>query len=154
MEKEILELPRENNTMLKRVCDWLDKAESNQYRNSEDMKQFVMNCVANIMTSPRQTCDIPYFQTREYRHNKDAFDHETFYTWAEAQTQPVFVCEYWCPPERFFCIAEFDRVSTFSATNNSMRVKERVLCRTNGRNGGKGTESPSLPCKKTLFDDI
>lgn len=30
-------------------------------------------------------CDIPYFQTREYRHNKKAFDHDAFYLWAEAQ---------------------------------------------------------------------
>lgn len=58
MEKEILELLRENNAMLKRVCSWLDKVESNQYRDSEDMKQFVMNYVANMMTAPRQACDI------------------------------------------------------------------------------------------------
>lgn len=58
MENEILELLRENNAMLKRVCAWLDKVESNQYRDSEDMKQFVMNYVANMMTAPRQACDI------------------------------------------------------------------------------------------------
>lgn len=58
MEKEILELLRENNALLKRICAWLDKVESNQYRDSEDMKQFAMNCVANMMTAPRQACDI------------------------------------------------------------------------------------------------
>lgn len=58
MEREILELLRENNAMLKRICAWIDKRESNEYRDSEDIKQFVMNCVANIMTSPRQSCDI------------------------------------------------------------------------------------------------
>lgn len=58
MENEILELLRENNAMLKRVCAWLDKVESNQYRDSEDMKQFAMNYVANMMTAPRQSCDI------------------------------------------------------------------------------------------------
>ena len=49
---------RENNAMLKRVCAWLDKVESGGYRDSEDMKQFAMNCVANMMTEPRQSCDI------------------------------------------------------------------------------------------------
>lgn len=58
MESEILELLRENNVMLKRVCAWLDKVESNQYRDSEDMKQFVMNYVANMITAPLQACDI------------------------------------------------------------------------------------------------
>lgn len=58
MEKEILELLRENNAMLKRVCAWLDKVESGDYRDSEDMKQFAMNCVANMMTAPSHACDI------------------------------------------------------------------------------------------------
>lgn len=58
MEKEILELLRDNNAMLKRIYAWLDKVESNQYRDSEDMKQFLMNYVANIMTAPSHACDI------------------------------------------------------------------------------------------------
>lgn len=97
-------------------------------------------------------CDIPYKGTREYRHNKDAFDHEAFYLWAEAQTQPVFVCEYWCPPERFFCIAEFDRVSTFSATNNSMRVKERVFMPNKWREWWERHKKPELPKQLNIFD--
>lgn len=97
-------------------------------------------------------CDIPYFQTREYRHNKDAFDHEAFYTWAEAQTQPVFICEYWCPEDRFFCIAEFDRVSTFSATNNSMRVKERVFMPNKWREWWEAHKKPEPPKQLNLFD--
>lgn len=33
--------------MLKRVCAWIDKIESNQYRDSEDMKQLCVNVLAN-----------------------------------------------------------------------------------------------------------
>lgn len=55
---EIVELLRDNNAMLKRICAWIDRVESGEYRDSEDMKQFVMNCVANMMTAPRQSCDI------------------------------------------------------------------------------------------------
>lgn len=99
-------------------------------------------------------CDIPYFQTREYRHNKDAFDHEAFYAWCKTQIQPVFVCEYWMPEDRFFCIAEFDRVSTFSATNNSMRVKERVFLHNKWREWWNEHKKPSPPVWKSLFDDI
>lgn len=69
MEKEILELLRENNAMLKRVCAWLDKVESNQYRDSEDMKQFVMNYVANMMPAPRQACGI--IQPLNHQLNND-----------------------------------------------------------------------------------
>lgn len=97
-------------------------------------------------------CDIPYFQTREYRHNKDAFDYDAFCTWAEAQTQPVFVCEYWCPPERFFCIAEFDRVSKFSATNNSIRVVEKVFLPNKWKEWWKRHKKPELPKQLNIFD--
>lgn len=55
---EIVELLRDNNAMLKRICAWIDRVESGEYRDSEDMKQFVMNCVANMMTSPSHACDI------------------------------------------------------------------------------------------------
>lgn len=58
MENDILELLRENNAMLRRICAWIDETESNKYRDSEDVKQSVMNCAAGLMTSPRQTCDI------------------------------------------------------------------------------------------------
>lgn len=99
-------------------------------------------------------CDIPYFRTREYRHNKDAFDHEVFYTWAEAQEHPVFICEYWMPEDRFFCIAEIDRVSTFSATNNAMRVKERVFMPNKWKEWWERQKKPDSPMQKSLFEDI
>lgn len=72
-------------------------------------------------------CDIPYFSTREYRHNEDVFDYEAFYDWCEKQTALVLVSEYWCPPDRFVCVAERPRKSTFSATNNSLERIEKVF---------------------------
>ncbi len=70
-------------------------------------------------------CDIPYRNTREYRN--DTFCHEDFYEWALKQTAPLFISEYWMPEDRFVCIAEFERVSTFSATNNSLSRIEKVF---------------------------
>lgn len=72
-------------------------------------------------------CDVPYFQSREYKHNKEAFDHQSFYDWCEKQTALVLISEYWMPPERFVCIAERPRKSTFSATNNSLERIEKVF---------------------------
>ncbi len=69
-------------------------------------------------------CDIPYFNTREYK--RDTFDHKAFYEWCEKQTQPLFISEYWMPEDRFECVAEFKRTSTFSATNNSLKKIERI----------------------------
>lgn len=72
-------------------------------------------------------CDIPYFSTREYRHNEVPFDYETFYDWCEKQTALVLISEYWYPPDRFVCVAERPRKSTFSATNNSLERIEKVF---------------------------
>ena len=71
-------------------------------------------------------CDIPYFNTREYKH--DTFDHQDFYDWCEKQAQPLYISEYWMPEDRFECVAEFERTSTFSATNNSLKKIERIYC--------------------------
>ena len=73
-------------------------------------------------------CDIPYKGTGTYqRHKKTDFDYERFYDWAYRQTQPTFISEYWMPEDRFRCIAEIKRTDTFSATNNSKKVTERVF---------------------------
>lgn len=69
-------------------------------------------------------CDIPYRNAREYRNG--TFDHDAFYEWALQQTAPLFISEYDMPSD-FECIAEFERVSTFSATNNSLRKVERIF---------------------------
>ena len=44
-------------------------------------------------------CDIPYKNTTEY--SDGGFDHESFYDWAEMQSEPVIISEYAMPAERF-----------------------------------------------------
>ena len=73
-------------------------------------------------------CDIPYKDTGTYQsHKKTEFDYERFYDWAYRQTQPIFISEYWMPEDRFVCIAEIKRKETFSASNNSKKVTERIF---------------------------
>ena len=69
-------------------------------------------------------CDPPYKDTCGYGID---FDHEAFYDWCEKQTALVLISEYWMPEDRFVCIAEFERKSTFSATNNSLSRIEKVF---------------------------
>lgn len=45
--EELLELTRQNNAMLKRICDYLDRIESPQYRDSEDMRNMAINLTAD-----------------------------------------------------------------------------------------------------------
>lgn len=73
-------------------------------------------------------CDIPYKGTGTYQsHQKTEFDYERFYDWAYSQTQPIFISEYFMPEDRFVCIAEIKRKETFSASNNSKKVTERIF---------------------------
>ena len=67
-------------------------------------------------------CDIPYKNTSEY--SDGGFDHESFYDWAEMQTEPVIISEYAMPEERFERIDFIEKRSTLSATNNSQVKKE------------------------------
>ena len=60
------------------------------------------------------------------KYGKAGFDHEAFYDWCEQQTAPLFISEYQMPEDRFTCIAEWSRVSSLCATNNSLRVTERI----------------------------
>lgn len=53
MMEELLELTRENNRMLKRLCAYLDMIESPQYCDQRDMKEFAMNMAANLLTEHR-----------------------------------------------------------------------------------------------------
>lgn len=70
--------------------------------------------------------DIPYKFSRGYGDD-EYFDHEAFYDWCETQAALVLISEYWMPEDRFVCIAEFPRTSTFSATNNSKKEIEKVF---------------------------
>ena len=44
-------------------------------------------------------CDIPYKNMAEY--SDGGFDYESFYDWAEKQSEPVIISEYVMPAERF-----------------------------------------------------
>lgn len=68
--------------------------------------------------------DPPYKSTAGYGI---PFDHEAFYDWCEKQTALVLISEYQMPEDRFVCIAQFARRSTFSSTNNSKIEVEKVF---------------------------
>lgn len=72
-------------------------------------------------------CDIPYKGTSRYAGKGADFDYDRFYEWALRQTQPIFISSYDMPKEDFKVIAEYSRVDTLSATNNSLRVTERIF---------------------------
>lgn len=57
---------------------------------------------------------------------KDTFDHDAFYEWALRQTEPIFISEYDMPDD-FVAIAEWGRVSTFSAINNALKRIEKLF---------------------------
>ena len=59
-------------------------------------------------------CDIPYCKTNIYA--KQSFDYESFYKWAEEQTELVVISEYYCPKDRFVCVAETKKRSLYCAT--------------------------------------
>ena len=67
-------------------------------------------------------CDIPYKNTTEYSNG--GFDHESFYDWAEMQTEPVIISEYAMPEERFERIDFIEKRVMLSATDNSQAKKE------------------------------
>ena len=70
--------------------------------------------------------DIPYRTSTQKGDYGVRFDHEAFYDWCEAQTQPLFISEYSMPEDRFVCIAQWDVVCSSSATNNSLRRVEKL----------------------------
>ena len=46
---EELTLLQENNKMLKKLCDWVDKHDSSDYQNNEDIKNLFINLIANAL---------------------------------------------------------------------------------------------------------
>lgn len=76
-------------------------------------------------------CDIPYKDTDGYERktNKSSFDYESFYDWCERQTEPVFISEYTMPDNRFKCIMEIEKTSSFCATNNKKTVEKLFIPR-------------------------
>lgn len=67
-------------------------------------------------------CDIPYRNTDSY--SEDGFNHEAFYDWCEDQTEPVFISEYWMPPERFECVAEIEKAVLLSSGANKKAIEK------------------------------
>ena len=54
MTPEEQQILYENNQMLKKLCDWVDKHDSTSYQNNEDFKNFIINLIANALLNPRR----------------------------------------------------------------------------------------------------
>lgn len=78
---ELLELTRENNAMLKRICAWLDKIESKSYREGEDMRGFVQNVAANMLTERIVNNGFPAGQSMGVNNpiNQQSNNQQTFW---------------------------------------------------------------------------
>lgn len=82
----------------------------------------------NILPNSVIYCDIPYKGTNVYgKSGKPSFDYEAFYAWCEKQTEPVFISEYAMPDNRFKCIMEIEKTSSYSATNNNKKTVEKLF---------------------------
>lgn len=68
-------------------------------------------------------CDIPYSNARGY--NRQPFNREAFLNWA-AGRENLYISEYNIDDERFECIWEKQRTSSYSATNNGLVVTEKL----------------------------
>lgn len=68
-------------------------------------------------------CDIPYTNTHGY--NNAQFNREAFLDWA-AGRENLYISEYSIDDGRFNCIWEKQRISTYSAQNNGLKVTERL----------------------------
>lgn len=106
---------------------WISSLKATSINEDGVSPRYVMNVAdyrdIDILPDSVIYCDIPYKDTRNYR--RDTFDHGAFYQWALQQTSPIFISEYSMPSD-FECVAEFERVSTFSATNNALKKVERI----------------------------
>ena len=74
-------------------------------------------------------CDIPYKDTEGYERktNKSSFDYDSFYNWCEKKTEPVFISEYTMPDNRFKCIMDIEKTSSYCATNNNKKMVEKLF---------------------------
>lgn len=73
-------------------------------------------------------CDPPYVGTAKYQANKlNGFDHKRFYEWCreKAQTNPIFISEYWMPND-FRAIYQFKRRQTLSVDSKKQAPDEKV----------------------------
>lgn len=70
-------------------------------------------------------CDPPYANTSGYGSD---FDHRAFYAWCRTvgKRPPLFVSEYWMPPD-FRCIAEYEVRALKGATTNAQTRVEKIF---------------------------
>lgn len=47
--EELLELVKQNNQMLKKVCDYIDEQNSQQYKDQEAFRNMIINMIANTL---------------------------------------------------------------------------------------------------------
>ena len=72
-------------------------------------------------------CDIPYIDTNAYgKENKNTFDYERFYAWAESQKEFVFICEYTAPENRFVCIDSIEK-SVGMNSGAALKATEKIF---------------------------
>ena len=67
-------------------------------------------------------CDIPYRNKDGYYEG--GFDYERFYDWCEKQTEPLYISEYWMPPERFECVASIEKSVTLCSGGGKKAVEK------------------------------
>lgn len=53
-DSEVIDLIRGNNAMLKRIVAYIDKVDSQQYRDNEDAKAFFSNVIADLLVDNNQ----------------------------------------------------------------------------------------------------
>lgn len=53
-DSEVIDLIRGNNAMLKRIVAYIDKVDSQQYRDNEDAKAFLSNVIADLIVDNNQ----------------------------------------------------------------------------------------------------
>lgn len=70
-------------------------------------------------------CDPPYANTKGYGRD---FDHGSFYAWCRAigRRFPLYVSEYWMPPD-FRCVAEFTVRALAGAKTNAQTRIEKIF---------------------------
>lgn len=78
-------------------------------------------------------CDIPYKNTAEY--SDGGFDYESFYDWAEMQSEPVIISEYAMPAERFERIDFIEKRSLLSVGSNLFREEGLFVPKTQIKKG-------------------
>lgn len=78
-------------------------------------------------------CDIPYKNTAEY--SDGGFDYESFYDWAEKQSEPVIISEYAMPEERFERIDFIEKRSLLSSGARSIREEGLFVPKTQIKKG-------------------